>query len=220
MTCYCSRTTWLVNPVSIAVLGIPRLHRGKESACQCREVGSIPGLGRSPRGGNGSSLQYSWWDNPMDRGGEANGLQARWLQGVGHDRVTEHNVAVFVQSQVESGCSLGSFLPLVWKPRNLNITQHGSDMQVSFDHAPHTFGFRFFYLHYKLKHEGPFKRKTCKQVSCWVCIKKPLHVSKWPPEPLEFGWFSVNIRLCGLWAVGRMLSLRSSQGHPESPLTP
>ncbi|XP_007192353.2 interleukin-17 receptor D [Balaenoptera acutorostrata] len=50
-----------------------------------------------------------------------------------------------------------------WKPRNLNVTQHGSDMQVSFDHAPHTFGFRFFYLHYKLKHEGPFKRKTCKQ---------------------------------------------------------
>ncbi|KAF7469520.1 interleukin-17 receptor D [Marmota monax] len=52
---------------------------------------------------------------------------------------------------------------LVWKPRNLNITQHGSDMQVSFDHAPHNFGFRFFYLHYKLKHEVPFKRKTCKQ---------------------------------------------------------
>ncbi|TEA39387.1 hypothetical protein DBR06_SOUSAS2110153 [Sousa chinensis] len=51
-----------------------------------------------------------------------------------------------------------------WKPRNLNITQHGSDMQVSFDHAPHAFGFRFFYLHYKLKHEGPFKRKTCKQL--------------------------------------------------------
>ncbi|KAM6169801.1 interleukin-17 receptor D isoform 2-T2 [Rhynchocyon petersi] len=50
-----------------------------------------------------------------------------------------------------------------WKPRNLNITQHGSDMQVSFDHAPHNFGFRFFYLHYKLKHEGPFKRKTCRQ---------------------------------------------------------
>nr|XP_012621081.1 interleukin-17 receptor D isoform X2 [Microcebus murinus] len=50
-----------------------------------------------------------------------------------------------------------------WKPRNLNITQHGLDMQVSFDHAPHNFGFRFFYLHYKLKHEGPFKRKMCKQ---------------------------------------------------------
>ncbi|MBZ3889228.1 Interleukin-17 receptor D [Sciurus carolinensis] len=56
------------------------------------------------------------------------------------------------------------FRTRVWKPRNLNITQHGSDMQVSFDHAPHNFGFRFFYLHYKLKHEGPFKRKTCKQL--------------------------------------------------------
>ncbi|XP_008847510.1 interleukin-17 receptor D [Nannospalax galili] len=50
-----------------------------------------------------------------------------------------------------------------WKPRNLNITQHGADMQVSFDHAPHSFGFRVFYLHYKLKHEGPFRRRTCKQ---------------------------------------------------------
>ncbi|XP_076985046.1 interleukin-17 receptor D isoform X2 [Tamandua tetradactyla] len=50
-----------------------------------------------------------------------------------------------------------------WKPRSLNITQHGLDMQVTFDHAPHNFGFRFFSLHYKLKHEGPFKRKTCKQ---------------------------------------------------------
>ncbi|XP_027245420.1 interleukin-17 receptor D isoform X2 [Cricetulus griseus] len=50
-----------------------------------------------------------------------------------------------------------------WKPRNLNITQHGSDVQVSFDHAPHNFGFRGFYLHYKLKHEGPFRRRTCKQ---------------------------------------------------------
>uniref|UniRef100_A0A8C2UZ66 Interleukin-17 receptor D n=1 Tax=Chinchilla lanigera TaxID=34839 RepID=A0A8C2UZ66_CHILA len=50
-----------------------------------------------------------------------------------------------------------------WKPRSLNITQHGLDLQVSFDHAPHTFGFRCFYLHYKLKHEGPFRRKPCKQ---------------------------------------------------------
>ncbi|KAH0514867.1 Interleukin-17 receptor D [Microtus ochrogaster] len=55
------------------------------------------------------------------------------------------------------------FRTRVWKPRNLNITQHGSDVQVSFDHAPHNLGFRGFYLHYKLKHEGPFRRRTCKQ---------------------------------------------------------
>jgi len=29
----------------------------------------IPGLGRSPGEGNGSPLQYSWLENPKDRGG-------------------------------------------------------------------------------------------------------------------------------------------------------
>ena len=33
-----------------------------------RDMGSIPGLGRSPGGGNGNSLQYSCLENPMDRG--------------------------------------------------------------------------------------------------------------------------------------------------------
>ena len=31
-------------------------------------MGSIPGLGRSPRRGNGNPLQYSCLENPMDRG--------------------------------------------------------------------------------------------------------------------------------------------------------
>ena len=33
-----------------------------------RDVGSIPGSGRSPGEGNVSSLQYSRLENPMDRG--------------------------------------------------------------------------------------------------------------------------------------------------------
>ena len=33
-----------------------------------REGGSIPGLGRSPGEGNGSPLQYSCLENPMDSG--------------------------------------------------------------------------------------------------------------------------------------------------------
>ena len=34
-----------------------------------RDVGSIPGLGRSPGGGHDNPLQYSCLENPMDRGG-------------------------------------------------------------------------------------------------------------------------------------------------------
>ena len=41
---------------------------GKVSACSAGDPGSIPGLGRSPGGGNGYSCQYSCPENPMDRG--------------------------------------------------------------------------------------------------------------------------------------------------------
>ena len=38
------------------------------NAGDIRDVGFIPGLGRSPGGGNGNRLQYSCLQNPMDRG--------------------------------------------------------------------------------------------------------------------------------------------------------
>ena len=41
---------------------------GKESACSAGEQGSIPGSGRPTGGGNGILFQYSYWENPMDRG--------------------------------------------------------------------------------------------------------------------------------------------------------
>ena len=39
----------------------------KESACNAGDLGSIPGLGRSPGGGHGNPPQYSCLENPMDR---------------------------------------------------------------------------------------------------------------------------------------------------------
>ena len=39
---------------------------GKESTCNVRDPGSIPGLGRSPREGKGYPLQYSGLENSMD----------------------------------------------------------------------------------------------------------------------------------------------------------
>ena len=38
------------------------------SAGDIKDVGLIPGSGRSPGGGHGNSLQYSCLENPMDRG--------------------------------------------------------------------------------------------------------------------------------------------------------
>ena len=39
----------------------------KASAYNAGDLGSIPGLGRSPGEGNGNPLQYSCLKNPMDR---------------------------------------------------------------------------------------------------------------------------------------------------------
>ena len=41
---------------------------GRESACSAGDLGSIPGSGRSPGGGDGNPLQYSCLENPMGRG--------------------------------------------------------------------------------------------------------------------------------------------------------
>ena len=44
--------------------GIPGGSDGKESTCNAEDLGSIPGLGRSPGGGHGNPLQYSCLENP------------------------------------------------------------------------------------------------------------------------------------------------------------
>ena len=54
--------------VVILILGFPLSSVGKESAYNAGELGSIPGLGRSPGEGNGNPLQYSCLENPMERG--------------------------------------------------------------------------------------------------------------------------------------------------------
>ena len=54
------------------------------NAGDVRDMGSIPGLGRSPGGGHGNPLQYSCLENPMDRGA----LQAS-VHGVAKSDMTE-----------------------------------------------------------------------------------------------------------------------------------
>ena len=48
-----------------------------------RDVGSIPGSGRSPGGGHDNPVQYSCLESPVDR--EAGRLQSIKSQRVGHD---------------------------------------------------------------------------------------------------------------------------------------
>ena len=53
----------------VYLCGLPWWLSGKLSACNAGDLGSVPGLGRSPGGGHGNPLQYSCLENSMDRVG-------------------------------------------------------------------------------------------------------------------------------------------------------
>ena len=52
--------------IAIIFLSFPGGSAGKESACNEGDLGSIPGLGKSPGDGNGYPFQYSGLENSMD----------------------------------------------------------------------------------------------------------------------------------------------------------
>ena len=56
---------------------------GKKSTCSAGDLGSIPGLGRSPGEGVGNPLQYPCLENPMERGAwwaAVPGVTKSWTQ--------------------------------------------------------------------------------------------------------------------------------------------
>ena len=59
---------------------------GKESACNAGDLGSIPGLERSPGEGNGNPLQYFCLKNSMDR--EARQATVHGITKIGHNCAT------------------------------------------------------------------------------------------------------------------------------------
>ena len=66
MTFNLQQSERLPNPQSVA--DFPGGSDGKASVYNAGDLGSIPGLGRSPGEGNGNPLQYYCLENPMDRG--------------------------------------------------------------------------------------------------------------------------------------------------------
>ena len=56
----------MCNFILTSLLGFPCGSAGKESACNVGDLGSIPGLGRSPGEGKGYPFQYSGLENSKD----------------------------------------------------------------------------------------------------------------------------------------------------------
>ena len=71
-------------------MGFPGGSDGKESACNVGDLGSIPGLGRSPGGGNGNPLQYFCLENPHEQKSLVGCKPLVGLQRVRHREATKH----------------------------------------------------------------------------------------------------------------------------------
>ena len=116
--------------------GLPRGYTGKESACNARDQGSIPGSGRIPGEGNGNPLQCSCLETPMDR-------RAWWAQSMQWIRIHMPRQGTRVQSPLwEDSVCWRQLKPVnhnYGRPRDLgpafaNSTPQKGQMLLCLDH--------------------------------------------------------------------------------------
>ena len=98
----------------LRIAGFPSGSVVKSLPAIARDVGSVPGLARSPGEGNGNPLQCSCLGNPMDRG--ACWATVHKVARVRHDLGTEHEpkdcCRITKAPQVTSGLSGQLFTPM------------------------------------------------------------------------------------------------------------
>ena len=89
--------------------GLPRWHWRQRDRLPVqetlREAGSIPGLGRSPGGGNGYPLQYPCLENPTDR--------QNWWATV--HRVTKSRTQLSSSACMNAKCSWEMTIKSIWE---------------------------------------------------------------------------------------------------------
>ena len=133
----------LVHPVR---RGLPRWLRGKESAEWHRRYGFNLCVGRSPGGGHGTPLRYSYLENPMDRGSwlaivhrvTKGRAWLKWLSTC--DTIENGFLTAFIIPSSLSG--LGS-LYCIW----INLSSYRS---ASFGHQRSAFCFKYLRAGVKL----------------------------------------------------------------------
>ena len=74
-------------------LGFPGSLAGKESTCNAGDLGSIPGLGRSPREGISYKLQYSWASPVAQLVKNLPAMWETWVQSLGWEDPLEKGKA-------------------------------------------------------------------------------------------------------------------------------
>ena len=74
-------------------MGFPGSSAGKESTCHAGDPGSIPGSGKSPGGGIGYTLQYSWAPLGAQTVKNLPTTQETWVRSLGWEDPLEEGMA-------------------------------------------------------------------------------------------------------------------------------
>ena len=77
----------------------PNSSTGKESACNTRDPGSIPGLGRSLGKGIGYPLQYSWASLMAQMIRNLTAMRETWVQSLGWEDPLEEGMMTHTSSR-------------------------------------------------------------------------------------------------------------------------
>ena len=84
-----SRKAWFLTLLALAN-DFPESSVGKESTCNARDPGSIPGLGRSTGEGIGYPFQYSWASLMVQLVKNLSAMQETWVQSLGWEDPLEN----------------------------------------------------------------------------------------------------------------------------------
>ena len=84
---------WLLLFFAVTIDSFPDSSVGKESPCNARDPGSIPGSGRSAREGIGYPLQYSWASLLAQQVKNLPAVQETWVQSLGWEDPLEKGKA-------------------------------------------------------------------------------------------------------------------------------
>ena len=134
--------------------GFPSSLMVKEFAYNAGDMGSIPGLGSSPREGNGNPHQYSCWGNPMDRGAWQStvyGVAKNWTQLSMHIHthtqwITSTYITLLEKAMPPHASTLAWKIPWTEKPGRL---QSMGSLRVGHDWATSLSLFTF--MHWRRK---------------------------------------------------------------------
>ena len=79
---------WLLLFFAVTIDSFPDSSVGKESPCNARDPGSIPGSGRSAREGIGYPLQYSWASLLAQQVKNLPAVQETWVRSPGAGKIS------------------------------------------------------------------------------------------------------------------------------------